>query len=166
MGCSPEYPPPAGYIEACYGGDFSKYLNGARPKFSMLVHVTQLQWPLLAQKFKDFGQRHNLQYFDTSVRAQGLQMLNVHLCSPAGLWLYADKRLWDAGPKDPKPDEMPIHLFQYRESYDWKSIATALERDMRDWPGRVEVVVPGKDGAIASQLLGSLAHSGSHLGPT
>jgi hypothetical protein len=78
-GCSPDFPPPAGYVEACYGGDFPKHLNGARPKLSLLVEATQPQWPQLAQKFKDFGERHNLQYFDTSVKAQGLHMLNVHL---------------------------------------------------------------------------------------
>jgi hypothetical protein len=164
IGCSPEYPPPAGYVEACYGGDFSKHLSGARPKLSMLVEATQPQWPQLAQKLKAFGLRHNLQYFDTSVKAQGLHMLNVHLCTPAGLWLYADKRLWDSGPKDPKPDEMPILLFQYRETYEWKTIATALEKDMGDWPGKVEVVVPGKNGADTYQLLGSLTEkSGAAL---
>jgi hypothetical protein len=52
---------------------------------------------------------------------------------------------------------MPIFLFQYRETYDWKTIATALEKDMSDWPGKVEVVMPGKNGADSYQLLGSVA---------
>src|SRR5580704_15744984 len=137
VGCSPEYPPPAGYIDACYGGNFAKYLNGARPKFSLRIEASQQKWPMLAQRFQDFGKQHNLQYFDTSVtNLQGLHMLNVHLCSPDGLWLYADKRLWDSGPRDPKPSEMPIFLFQYKETYDWKAVAADFAMYMRDWPGK------------------------------
>ncbi len=65
-------------------------------------------WPEIARRFQQLGQQQGLRYFDTTVHAGGLRMLNVHLCSPQGLWLYADKRLWNASP-DPAPDEMPIH---------------------------------------------------------
>jgi hypothetical protein len=144
--CSPAYPPPAGFVAACYGGDIGKKLNGAAPKLVMQIHATQLQWPELTQKFKAFGLQHQLQFFDTSVNEPGLHMLNVHLCSPSGLWLFADKRLWDnPNSKDPDPDKMPIFLFQY-DGFDWKTTAKEFEKFMTDWPGKVEIQYTGSDG--------------------
>jgi len=140
--CGPAYPPPAGFVEACYGGNFAKKLDGAAPKFTMHIRALQSQWPQLAQRFKAFGELHKLEFFDTSVNEPGLRMINVHLCSPSGLWLFADKRIWDGGVKDSKPDEVPIYLFQYAENYDWKTIATEFERSMSDWPEAAPVQGP------------------------
>lgn len=136
--CGPQHPPPAGFVDACYGGDSAKNLNGATPKFTMTIQAREDQWPLLAQRFQEFGAAHNLQYFDTSVKAPGLHMLNVHLCTPKGLWLSADKRVWDGGPKDVEPNQMPVYLYRYGDYLDWEGIARDLEESFRDWPGTVE----------------------------
>ena len=140
----PRYPPPPGYVDACYGGDSAKNLNGATPKFMMKIEAREEQWPQVAQRFKSFGAAHNLQYFDTSVSMPGLHMLNVHLCTSKGLWLSADKRLWDGGAKDPNPNEMPIYLYRYGDKVDWEAIATDFEKSFGDWPGTVESQWPGR----------------------
>jgi hypothetical protein len=148
--CSPDYPPPDGFEEACYGGDFSRKLDGATPSFSMYLHATQKDWPEVARRIQQLGQQQALRYFDTSVRVAGLRMLSVHLCSPKGLWLNADKRLWDASP-DPMPDEMPIHLYVYEEAFAWKPIAQQLEQSFADWPtpARIEWHEANSTAAIA-----------------
>jgi hypothetical protein len=70
-------------------------------------------------------------------------MLNVHLCSSRGVWLFADKHLWDAGPLDAHPDEMPIDLFVYGKTVDWQTLASDLEKAFSDWPGEVKSQWPG-----------------------
>jgi hypothetical protein len=99
----------------------------------MYLRAKQTDWPEIARRFQQLGQREGLRYFDTSVTAAGLRMLNVHLCSPKGLWLSADKRLWDSSP-DPTPDEMPIHLYVYEKNFRWRPIAEQLQLAFSDWP--------------------------------
>ena len=147
-GCTPQYPPPAGFVDACYGGDFKEKLDGATPKFTMQIRATPADWPKVAQRFESFGSSHGLSYFDTSVTdVSGLRMLNVHLCSPKGLWLFADKRLWENGPRDNAPDEMPIFLYVYDSSLDWAKIAHQFEQSFNDWPGDVKSEWPGGKGS-------------------
>jgi len=110
----------------------------------MQIHATQAEWPKVAERFKAFGSAHDLSFFDTSVTdVAGLHMLNVHLCSPKGLWLSADKRLWEIGPKDSAPDEMPIYLYAYEPSIDWATIAQQFEQSFSDWSGDVKSQWPG-----------------------
>lgn len=90
--CSPAHPPPPGFVDACYGGNFTKALNGAIPKLYLRIHASPETWPDLAKRLAAFGALHDLKYFDTSVNEPGLRMLNVHLCSAKGVWLSADKR--------------------------------------------------------------------------
>ena len=85
---------------------------------------------------------HDLKFFDTSVNESGLRMLNIHLCSAKGLWLSADKRLWEIGPRDLHPDEMPITLYTYGKYYDWQTVASEFQRSLDDWPGGKETQLP------------------------
>jgi hypothetical protein len=140
--CSPAHPPPAGFVDACYGGNFAKNLNGSTPKLYLRIRATPEQWPLLADKFKAFGALHDLKFFDTSVNEPGLRMLNVHLCSDKGIWLSADKRLWDAGPRDLHPDEMPIALYTYGRGGNWQVLASEFKNSLNDWPGGIDTQLP------------------------
>jgi hypothetical protein len=147
--CSPKYPPPPGFVNACYGGD-ARRLDGETPKFTMQIRATQAEWPKVADRFKAFGLTHNLSYFDTSVTdLVGLRMINIHLCSPKGIWLSADKRLWENGPKDLDPNLLPISLYIYDATADWRTVAQQFQESFRDWPGGLksqwrgaEVVAP------------------------
>jgi hypothetical protein len=147
-GCSPQYPPPAGFVDACYGGDFSDKLNGATPKFTMQIHASPGDWPKVAQRFEAFASVHDLKFFDTSVTdVVGLRMFTVHLCSPKGLLLSADKRLWENGPKDDAPNILPITLYVYDPSFDWLTAAQQFEQAFSDWPGGAKSEWPGGRGS-------------------
>jgi len=141
--CKPSYPPPPGFVEACYGGDVSKTLDGATPRFRMQLPASPDQWSDIARRFQDFGASHELKYFDTSVSdIDGLKMINVHLCSAKGIWLSADKRLW-SGRSEPSPNVVPIDLYQYDTEMDWVLIAAELEKSFQDWPGGFQSQRPG-----------------------
>lgn len=140
--CSPAYPPPAGFVDACYGGNFAKTLNGSTPKLYLRIHASPEQWPQLAERFRAFGTLHDLKFFDTSViNEPGLRMLNVHLCSAKGVWLSADKRLWTDGPRDVHPDEMPIALYTYG-GYDGQALTSEFQQFLNDWPGGTDSQLP------------------------
>jgi hypothetical protein len=139
--CSPKYPPPPGFVDACYGGNFSKRLAGATPMLYLRIQASPKTWPELAQRFAAFGALHDLRYFDTSISEPGLRMLNIHLCSAKGVWLSADKRIWADGPIDPHPDEMPITLYTYRD-YDGQMLASECRQFLSDWPGGVNTGLP------------------------
>jgi hypothetical protein len=143
--CSPKYPPPPGYVESCYGGDFRANLNGNRPKLIMWVSADEPMWPQLTQTLMTFGMAHDLKYFDTAVKYSGLHMMSVSLCTSKGLWIYADKRIWDQGPRDPFPHQVPVLLYQYGQHYDWEPVSTALEHSFDDWPAAVRSEWPGRD---------------------
>ncbi len=68
----------------------------------------------------------------------GLRLFEVSLCSKKGLWVYADKRIWEKGPADHEPSIVPIMLYQYNDTYEWRPIASALTAAFEDWPGKVE----------------------------
>ena len=139
--CQPAYPPPPGYVEACYGPDYGKRLTGPPASFTMRMAATEQQWPALSAKLKAFGAAHDLEVFDTSMNPEGLRMFEVSLCSAKGLFVWADKRLWEGMP-DRDPDHIQILLFAYRGTYDWRKIAADLESSFHDWPGTVETAYP------------------------
>jgi hypothetical protein len=72
--CGPKYPPPPGFVDACYGGNFSKRLAGATPKLYLRIHASPKTWAELAKRFAAFGALHDLRYFDTSVSEPGLRI--------------------------------------------------------------------------------------------
>ena len=39
--CQPAYPPPPGYVEACYGPDYGKRLTGLPASFTMRMAATE-----------------------------------------------------------------------------------------------------------------------------
>ncbi len=137
--CSPTYPSPPGFVDACYGGNFAKTLNGSTPKLYLRIHASPEQWPQLAERFRAFGTLHDLKFFDTSVNEPGLRMLNVHLCSAKGVWLSADKRLCTDGPRDLHPDECPIALYG---GYDGQALTSEYQHFLNDWPEGMDRQLP------------------------
>jgi hypothetical protein len=85
----PQFPPPAGYVDACYGGYHSDNRQTATTEFIMRVPATEQQWPSLSDRLKKFGAEHNLVVFDTSMRLDWVHMVEVSLCSPKGLSIWA-----------------------------------------------------------------------------
>lgn len=84
-GCGQQrFPPPTGYVDACYGGDRRDRRQTATTEFVMRVTATEQQWPVLAAKLKKFGTEQGLAVFDTSMRLDWIHMVEVSLCSPRG----------------------------------------------------------------------------------
>jgi hypothetical protein len=148
--CGAGYPPPDGYIDACYGGDFRAKIMGAGTlQFTMRIAATESQWPELASKLGVVGRAHGLQVFDTSMTPAGLRIFEVSLCTPRGLWVYADKRIWAQGPPDHDPDHVSVILYQYDAAYDWEPVAAALLNEFKDWPGNIKSEYPARKAAGA-----------------
>ena len=83
---------------------------------------------------KKFGTEHHLAVFDTSMRLNWIHMVEVSLCSPKGLFVWADNRLYS----DPMPSQDANHVLilvnHYTRDYDWKPIAAGLTEAFKDWP--------------------------------
>ena len=137
--CGAGYPPPDGYVEACYGGDFrANLMNGEPRKFEMRVAAEESRWPELRNRLVAVAAAYKLEVFDTSMAPPGLRLFEVSLCSPKGLWVYADRRIWEKGPPEHEPGMVVIVLNQYKTTYDWQPVASALEASFEDCPGKVE----------------------------
>jgi hypothetical protein len=102
----PEYPPPPGYVDACYGGQPSDDRPTARTEFVVRIQATEQQWPSLSDRLKKFGAEHGLAVFYTSMKLDWVHMVEVSLCSPEGLFVWADNRLYS----DPMPNQDPNHV--------------------------------------------------------
>jgi len=138
IGCGgPQFPPPAGYVDACYGGYHNDNQPTATTEFIMRVSATEQQWPSLSARLKKFGAEHSLAIFDTSMRLDWVHMVEVSLCSPKGLFIWADNRLY----ADPMPNQDPNHVLilvnRYADHYDWKPMVKGLTEAFKDWPGAV-----------------------------
>lgn len=136
--CESSHQAPPGFVEACWGGRDFDALKAANPQFQLHLPASPDQWPAIARRFQEFGTAHNLEYFDTSVSGDHIKSIIVHLCSPKGLWLTAEKKLMTTGQADPDPNTVPIYLFQYEPQMNWAPIASELERSLQDWPGGVQ----------------------------
>jgi hypothetical protein len=138
IGCGgPKFPPPAGYVDACYGGYHSDNRQTATTEFVMRVQASEQQWPDLAARLKKFGTEHSLAVFDTSMKLDWVHMVEVSLCSQKGLFIWADNRLYT----DPMPDQDANHVLilvnRHSDQYDWKPMAEGLTEVFKDWPGVV-----------------------------
>jgi hypothetical protein len=130
----PQYPAPPGYADACYGGLHADNPKIFKTEFVMRIAATEQEWPSLANRLKKFGVDHNLSVFDTSMKLNWVHMVEVSLCSPEGLFVWADNRLYS----DPMPNEDAKHVLvlvsRYTDRYDWKLIAVGLVDAFKDWP--------------------------------
>jgi hypothetical protein len=134
-GCGkPAYPPPSGYVDACYGGEGNDEHKKVHTEFVMRIQATEQEWPALTARLKDFGATQKLAVFDTSMKLDWVHMVEVSLCSPAGLFVWADNRLYS----DPMPNQDPNHVLvlvsHYSDAYDWRPIAEGLAAAFKDWP--------------------------------
>ena len=143
--CGAGYPPPDGFVDACYGGDFrTRLVDGGTLQFKMIIPATEGQWPELAAKLGEVAKANDLQVFDTSIARSGIRTFEVSLCTPKGLWVYADKRIWTEGTPDRDPAHVPITLTQYEATYEWKPVAAALLNEFKEWPGGIRSEYPAR----------------------
>jgi hypothetical protein len=126
-GCGqPSHPPPEGFVESCYGGDFKKYLDGSGPRIAIRIPMTESVWPDLTESLRQFGAQHQLDFFDTSLRLNHAHVLGVSVCSPKGLDIYAADEVWKSDPKaDGDPGFTTVFLYTYKD-FDARAIGDAL----------------------------------------
>jgi hypothetical protein len=126
-GCGqPTHPPPQGFVESCYGGDFKKYLNGKGPRISIRIPMTESEWPDLAESLRQFSVEQNLDFFDTTLRLDYAHVLGLSVCSPKGLQVHASDDVWKSDPKaDGDPGYTTVFLYTYK-NFDASAIGNAL----------------------------------------
>jgi hypothetical protein len=131
--CGPAHPPPPGFAAACYGGDYKKHMNGAQRLRLMVVQASEADWPELARDMIAAGKALGLETFDVSTHEDFIHTIEVHLCSPQGLEMFADQRRWigeqaEASNAHRNFSEVPIAVYTYTTSphYDWKRTSDEL----------------------------------------
>ena len=126
-GCGePAHPPPEGFVESCYGGDFAKYRDGDIPRISIRIPMTENDWPDLTESLRLFGEQQKLDFFDTTLRLSYAHVLGLSVCSPKGLDIYAADSVWKSNPNaDYDPGYTTVLLYAYK-GFDARAIGDAL----------------------------------------
>ena len=137
--CSGSSTAPPGYIESCYGGDFSKTLVGQAPVFWGELNISERDWPRLTQLLLDISSRRRLEFFNDTRNEPDVRMINVSLCSSDGLFMYADRRIFLDGKGHVTMDHpLTVAVFAYRDRDAW----TVFSKELKDaldaqWPGKL-----------------------------
>jgi hypothetical protein len=140
-GCGTGEPVPAGYFEACYGGNFSTHLAGRSAFLSADVDISESDWPKLAALLESAAAKRGVKFFNDTRHNEGLSMIMVSLCSPDGLFLTADKRVWKQSGSATFPDApVLVTAFSYKDEPAWRPFANDLLETLRqEWPDRVSI---------------------------
>lgn len=126
LGCSGTAMPP-GFNEACYGGDYSKHLSGAKPVYSATLSLDRRSQPILRDMLFKLANTHHLTAFDHGA-SYGQAFLSVYLCSSKGAFAIVDDRA--AG-----PNAVRINVFAYNESWQPDPFVKDLQSALAsEWP--------------------------------
>ncbi len=128
-----------GYIDECYGSDFSKNMIGRTPSYSAVLDLDVSEWDSLKLILESFAKENELRFFEDIRRTKGLNMFSVSLCSKNGLWIHADKRIWTIGDS---PEHIPLPLMitvlVYKNEDRWVSISDNLNTLLdAKWPNEL-----------------------------
>jgi hypothetical protein len=141
---------PAGFTDACHGGETDAKKNWVCSENRLIVTTTasETEWPALGKLVGDFGRSRSLKVFDSSTVDPGyVRTLEVSVCSSEGLYLRLDKRIFDRD-RLPKDDLVTIMLRTYRNSYQWKPLAEQLILELESkWPHTFDAEWPVPQGS-------------------
>ena len=138
--CGSGHETPEGYIEECYGGDFSKNIIGKTPNYSAVLDLDVSEWDALKLALESFAKKKELRFFEDIRRTKSLNMFSVSLCSKNGLWIHADKRIWTVGDS---PEHIPMPLMIrvqiFKNDAKWASISDKLNAALVEkWPNELD----------------------------
>jgi len=137
--CEPVNPPPAGYVDACYGGK-EYLLDGSVPEVTISVLAPENEWRDLAAVMSEFGESENLEVFDTSTVAPHVRTLEISLCSSRGLMIYTNERIWKEHSREPDGDTVVTLVYPYKAEIPWREIAERLITHVQSkWRGEIRV---------------------------
>jgi len=129
FGCTPEpaYPPPAGWVESCYGGSSERSLDRATPHLVVTLAIEKSQWPQLHEDLEALGRSLALDVFDSSLYLDHVEVFGMGLCSARGLFLHADGRDWLRGQFAGTYSGVRLDLYTHHNSdFEWRPVADAL----------------------------------------
>ena len=129
VSCEPDYPPPEGYVEECYGDNFGKYLAGHSPKYHVLLNIETQQWPELRMQLEALSKQLEVVFFYED-RFPNSELFIASLCSKAGLYMHADKRIWESDREEQRQEPMSISIYAYHESFDWKPFVETVHSSL------------------------------------
>lgn len=127
-GCEPAYPPPEGYVESCYGGDFGEKLAGAKPELLIFLELDVEHWPKLREQLEKIAKENNVRFFFDDREYGGLTMFNASLCSEDGLFMNVDKRIWSSSNASNLP--MMLTVYTYKNKSAWISFTEKVKLSM------------------------------------
>jgi len=127
-GCEPDYPPPEGYVESCYGGDFREKLAGAKPELLISLELDVEHWPKLRRQLEKIAKESNVRFFYDDRDFGGLTMFNASLCSEDGLFMNVDKRIWSNSSASNLP--MMLTIFTYKNKSRWVTFIEKVRSSM------------------------------------
>jgi len=140
-GCGFGHEPPEGYIDECYGGNWSKNMVGKSPSYSVVLDLHVSEWNQLKLILKKFSKTENLRFFEDIRLTKSLNMFSVSLCSKEGIWIHADKRIWTVADS---PEHIPLPLMIniqiYKNASKWSSISEDLNGLLlKEWPSELNI---------------------------
>jgi hypothetical protein len=140
VGCNSENEPPKGYVDSCYGGDWSEKLVGKSPSYSAVIDIQKDQWPKLKGILEKLAIDNDLDYFDSSTESKSLSMFYISACSKKGLWVNFDERVWSfEGGESQSPLPLMAKVYVYDNENIWKQISKDLDNLLRsNWPEAVD----------------------------
>lgn len=135
ISCEPQYPPPEGYVDSCYGGDFAKNIAGIKPELTITMEVGIEHWPRLKIELERLAARSNVDFFYDDRDYGGLTMFNASLCSPKGLYMNVDKRIWESQKASKLPKlPMMMTVYVYRDKDTWSTFLSNVESEIeKNW---------------------------------
>lgn len=139
--CGGSVSAPPGYVDACYGGNFSKNLTNKAPILVALLDIPDDQWSRLTDILQNVSSRHGLEIFNDTRRERYLSMLSISLCSSRGVFVLVDRRVFrDAKGHVVSSSPLTLQVYAYRDERSWNALAEELEAALKaEWPGKVEV---------------------------
>lgn len=148
---------PAGFEEACYGGDPRRNWVCSENRWVARFSAKEADWPAIKAIVSKVGADSSLQVFDvSSVQPGYIRTAEVYACSASGVMLSFDKRIYDKAEQNHDGDEVRIELRTYKNSYDWRPLAGKMESELRAaWPHPVEIERPaprGNDRALPDSV--------------
>jgi len=139
--CEPVHPPPAGYEQTCYGGNYRKTYVDSVTFVTFLVQAPERDWGELSALLTRYGRAQEVEVFDTSLVRDNVHYFGVSLCHDEGLFLYASKQNWvKSDSYDPHPDSVNIIVSGYANHDRWRSFAESFAKYLgENWRGSVAV---------------------------
>jgi len=142
---------PAGYADACYGGEREWKRNAVCSEQRLMVTTPGRpeDWPLLAEIVSDFGRTRSLKVFDTSTyEPEYIRTIEVSVCSAEGLFLYVNQRIYKDERFNEHGDVIRMTLSTYRNSFQWSPVANEFVAMLREkWAHPTEIEWPKPRGS-------------------